>query len=76
MNTAEAFSVSKVLDENATKAVEVEAVTTSGYGRCSFLAPREAIQEAKEKASGLVGTEVSQQAEIDEWLQEVSHYPV
>jgi hypothetical protein len=49
MNTTEAFSVSKLLDENATKAVEVEAVTTSGYGRSSFLAPGEAIQEAKRK---------------------------
>ena len=75
MNAIEAVSVSKVLDVNATEAVEVEVVTTSGYGRCSFPAPGEAIKRARERATGLIGTEVNQQAEIDELLQEAFSLP-
>lgn len=75
MNSIEAVSVSKVLDVNATEAVEVEIVTTSGYGRCSFPAPGEAIKRAREKATGLIGTDVCQQAEIDELLEEAFPLP-
>jgi enolase len=75
MNAIEAVSVSKVLDVNATEAVEVEVVTTSGYGRCSFPAPGDAIKTAREKATDLIGTEVNQQAEIDELLQEAFPLP-
>ena len=39
MNSIEAVSVSKVFDINANDAAEVEIVTTSGYGRCSFPLP-------------------------------------
>ncbi|MFZ0011123.1 MAG: hypothetical protein WAL97_04375 [Halobacteriota archaeon] len=69
MNSIEAVSVSKVFDINATDAAEVEIVTTSGYGRCSFPAPGEAIRRAREHVPTLIGREVSQQAEIDEVLQ-------
>jgi enolase len=75
MNSIEAVSVSKVLDVNATEAVEVEMVTTSGYGRCSLPAPGEAIKRAREKATDLIGTDVCQQAEIDELLQEAFPLP-
>jgi enolase len=70
MNSVEAVSVSKIFDVNSTDAVEVEIVTTSGYGRCSYPAPSEAIKKAREQVSALIGTEVNQQAEIDQLLQE------
>jgi|GEM_PF-281454 enolase len=75
MNSIEAVSVSKVFDINATDAAEVEIVTTSGYGRCSFPAPGEAIRRAREQVPTLIGREVSQQAEIDEELQGIFSLP-
>ena len=75
MNSIEAVSVSTILDVNAIDAVEVEIVTTSGYGRCSFPAPSEAVKKAREHVSALVGTDVDQQAEIDDLLQEVFALP-
>ncbi|MGZ4852617.1 MAG: hypothetical protein ACXV3D_05455 [Halobacteriota archaeon] len=75
MNSIEAVSVSKVFDINATDAAEVEIVTTSGYGRCSFPAPAETIRRAREQVPTLIGMEVSQQAEIDEVLQGIFSLP-
>ena len=75
MNSIEAVSVSKIFDVNATDAVDVEIVTTSGYGRCSFPAPSEAVKKAREQVSALIGTGVDQQAEIDELLQKVFSLP-
>jgi len=75
MNSIEAVSVSTILDVNATDAVEVEIVTTSGYGRCSFPAPNEAVKRAREQVSALIGTDVNQQAEIDDLLQKVFSLP-
>jgi enolase 1/2/3 len=71
MNSIEAVSVSKIFDVNSTDAVEVEIVTTSGYGRCSYPAPSDAVKKAREQVSALIGLEVNQQAEIDELLQEI-----
>jgi len=75
MNSIEAVSVSKVLDTNATDAAEVEIVTTNGYGRSCYPASAEAIRSAREQVSKLVGKEASQQAEIDEVLQELFSLP-
>ena len=75
MNSIEAVSVSKVFDINATDAAEVEIVTTSGYGRCSFPAPGEAIRRAREQVPTLIGRDVSQQAEVDEVLQGIFSSP-
>ncbi len=71
MNSIEAVSVSKIFDVNSTDAVEVEIVTTSGYGRCSYPAPSDAIKKAREQVSALIGLDVNQQVEIDELLEEV-----
>ena len=75
MNSIEAVSVSTILDVNATDAVEVEIVTTSGYGQCSFPAPSEAVKKAREQVSALVGKDVNQQAEIDDLLQDIFSMP-
>ncbi|MGZ8932204.1 MAG: hypothetical protein ACXW06_02830 [Halobacteriota archaeon] len=69
MNSIEAVSVSKIFDVNSTDAIEVEIVTTSGYGRCSYPAPSDAVKKAREQVSALIGSEVNQQVEIDELLQ-------
>jgi len=75
MSSIEAVSVSKTFDISATDAVEVEIVTTSSYGRCSFPAPGEAIRNAREQVSTLIGREVSQQAEIDDVLESIFSLP-
>jgi enolase len=75
MNSIEAISVSKIFDVNSTDAIEVEIVTSSGYGRCSYPAPSDAVKNAREQISALIGSEVNQQAEIDELLQEIFSLP-
>jgi enolase len=75
MNSIEAISVSKIFDVNSTDAIEVEIVTTSGYGRCSYPAPSDAVKKAREQVSALIGSEVNQQADIDELLQEIFSLP-
>jgi hypothetical protein len=70
MNSVEAVSVSKIFDVNSTDAAEAEIAMTSSYDRCSHPALSEAIKKAREQVSALISTEVDQQAEIDELLQE------
>jgi len=75
MNSIEAVSVTRILDARGEDAVEAEVVTTSGYGRCSFPAASETIRRAREDITTLIGKDASQQAEIDELLQDVFSLP-
>ncbi len=71
MNSIEAVSVATILDARGNDAVETEVVTTNGYGRCSFPAPRDATQSAREEIGVLIGRDANQQTDVDEVLQEV-----
>ncbi len=75
MNAIEAVSVTTILDAKGGDAVETEVVTTSGYGRCSFPAPRDATKSAGEEIGTIIGRDANQQADIDDALQEVFALP-
>ncbi len=75
MNSIEAVSVTTILDAKGNDAVETEVVTTDGYGRCSFPAPRHATKSAREEIRTLIGRDANQQADVDELLQDVFAMP-
>ncbi|MGZ4905569.1 MAG: hypothetical protein ACXV3U_01875 [Halobacteriota archaeon] len=75
MNSIEAVSITTILDANGCDAVETEVVTTDGYGRCSFPAPRHATKSARKEVGTLIGRDANQQADVDEILQGVFALP-
>jgi hypothetical protein len=65
MNSIEAISVGKIFDENSIAVTEVEIVTTALMSM--FLSVRrDTVKKAREQVIALIGSELNQQAEIDE----------
>jgi hypothetical protein len=59
---------------NSIDVTDAGIVTTNGCGRCSYSVPRDAVKKAREQVKALIGSEVSQQAELDECSKKSFHY--